>query len=48
MDVHYKFSTVTFRDADGRIAGRERLEHPHKDRLRQRFALTLLPLGQHL
>ena len=35
MDVHYKFSTVTFRDEAGRIVRRERLEHPQRDRLRE-------------
>jgi transposase len=35
MDVHYKFSTVTFRDEAGRVVRRERLEHPRRDRLRE-------------
>jgi transposase len=35
MDVHYKFSTVTFRDEAGRVVRRERLEHPRLDRLRE-------------
>ena len=30
MDVHYKFSSVTMRDAQGRVVRRERLEHPHR------------------
>lgn len=27
MDVHYKFSTVSFRDTNGRVVRRERLDH---------------------
>jgi transposase len=37
MDVHYKFSTVTFRDAAGRVVRRERLDHSDRDRLRERL-----------
>jgi transposase len=37
MDVHYKFSKVTFRDAQGEIVRRERLDHPDRDKLRQRL-----------
>ena len=33
MDVHYKFSAVTFRNEDGRVVRRERIEHPQRDRL---------------
>jgi transposase len=33
MDVHYKFSAVTFRDKAGRVVRRERIEHPQRDRL---------------
>jgi transposase len=35
MDVHYKFSSVTFRDEAGRVVRRERLEHSRRDRLRE-------------
>jgi hypothetical protein len=28
MDVHYKFSNVTFRDAGGKVVSRQRLDHP--------------------
>jgi len=35
MDVHYKFSQVTFRDAAGRVVRRERLEHPQRQELAQ-------------
>jgi transposase len=38
MDVHYKFSNVTFRDLTGKVARRERLEHPQRDQLRERIA----------
>jgi transposase len=34
MDVHYKFSNVTFRDQAGRVVRRERLPHPDRDQLR--------------
>jgi transposase len=37
MDVHYKFSTVTFRDEAGRVVRRERLEHPQRDLLREQM-----------
>lgn len=38
MDVHYKFSNVTFRDSTGRVIRRERLEHPQRDQLRERIS----------
>ena len=37
MDVHYKFSNVTFRDASGKLVSRRRLEHPDREKLRQRL-----------
>ena len=37
MDVHYKFSNVTFRDARGKLLSRQRLEHPDREKLRQRL-----------
>ena len=37
MDVHYKFSNVTFRDSAGNIVRRERLDHPERDQLRERI-----------
>lgn len=36
-DVHYKFSTVTLRDASGRVVARERLDHPDREALRRRL-----------
>ncbi len=38
MDVHYKFSNVTFRDKDGCVVRRERLSHPRRDQLRERLS----------
>ena len=38
MDVHYKFSNVTFRDADGEVVSRQRLEHPDRQKLRRRLS----------
>lgn len=35
MDVHYKFSTVTMRDACGQVVRRERLDHRDRPALRQ-------------
>jgi transposase len=35
MDVHYKFSTVTMRDAEARVVRRERLEHRDRGKLRE-------------
>ncbi len=37
MDVHYKFSNVTFRDQDGRVVRRERLNHSNRVRLLERL-----------
>ncbi|MCK4294046.1 MAG: hypothetical protein KAY65_12675 [Planctomycetes bacterium] len=37
MDVHYKFSNVTFRDKAGRVVRRERLKHPQRAQLRERL-----------
>ena len=38
MDVHYKFSSVTMRDAQGRVVRRERLDHRDKAALRERLS----------
>lgn len=38
VDVHYKFSQVTMRDAAGRVVGRERVDHADREALRQRLA----------
>jgi transposase len=38
MDVHYKFSKVTFRDGQGEIVRRERLDHPDRQKLRERLS----------
>ncbi len=38
MDVHYKFSSVTFRDASGEVFARQRLDHPDRVKLRQRLS----------
>ena len=35
MEVHYKFSNVSFRDPEGRMIRRERLDHPDREKLRQ-------------
>ncbi len=35
MDIHRKFSKVTARDADGKIAWRQRLEHADRTRMRE-------------
>ena len=37
MDVHYKFSNVTFRDKAGCVFRRERLKHPQRAQLRERL-----------
>jgi transposase len=37
MDVHYKFSNVTFRDKAGRVVRRERLAHPEREQLWKRL-----------
>jgi transposase len=37
MDVHYKFSNVTFRDEAGRVVRRERLKHPQRAQLQDRL-----------
>jgi transposase len=38
MDVHYKFSNVTFRDASGKVISRQRLEHPDRKQLTERLS----------
>ena len=38
LDVHYKFSTVTMRDAQAKVVHRERLEHGDRARLRERLS----------
>jgi transposase len=37
MDVHYKFSSVTFRDKAGGVVRRERLKHSQRARLKERL-----------
>lgn len=37
MDVHHKFSNITFRNASGDVVRRERLEHPKRKELGERF-----------
>ena len=37
MDVHYKFSNVTFRDKTGGVVRRERLKHSQRAELRERL-----------
>jgi len=38
MDVHYKFSTVTFRDAEARVVMRETLRHEDRQKLREQLS----------
>lgn len=38
MDVHYKFSTLTFRDADARVVVRETLRHEDRKKLREQLS----------
>ena len=38
MDVHYKSSEVTMRDAQGRVVRRERLEHRDRAALRKKLS----------
>ena len=38
MDVHYKFSNVTFRDTAGNIVRRQRLAHPQRKELREHLS----------
>ncbi len=38
MDVHYKFSNVTFRDASGKVVSRQRLDHPDRKQLAERLS----------
>jgi len=37
LDVHYKFSSVTFRNAQAQIVRRERLDHPDREKLKERL-----------
>ena len=43
MDVHYKFSNVTFRDSSGKVVSRQRLDHPDRKQLVER--INLWPKG---
>jgi len=38
MDVHYKFSNVTFRDAGGKVVSHQRLCHPDRKQLVERLS----------
>jgi len=38
MDVHYKFSNVTFRDQHGNVVSRQRLDHTDRQKLRRRLS----------
>ncbi len=38
MDVHYKFSNVTFRDASGKVVSHQRLYHPDRRQLVERLS----------
>jgi transposase len=38
MDVHYKFSNVTFRDASAKVVSRQRLDHRDRKRLQERLS----------
>ena len=38
VDVHYKFSTVTMRDAGGKVVRRERLDHWDREALRRKLS----------
>ena len=38
MDVHYRFSDVTWRDSRGQVVRRERLDHRDRSRLRAQLA----------
>jgi transposase len=38
MDVHQKFSQVTMRDSEAKVVCRERLDHPDRQRLRERLS----------
>ncbi len=38
MDVHYKFSNVTFRDACGKVVSHQRLYHPDRKQLVERLS----------
>jgi len=39
MDVHYKFSNITFRNPSGDIVRRQRLKHPQRKELFEQFRL---------
>jgi len=38
MDVHYRFSNVTFRDQHGNVVSRQRLDHTDRQKLRRRLS----------
>ena len=43
MDVHYKFSTVRMRDADGKVVRRERLDHRESSAFRVKLTAPVSP-----
>jgi len=43
LDLHRRFSTVTARNAEGKIAWRQRLEHGDRDDLRKRLEAEHVP-----
>ena len=38
MDVHYKFRNVTFRNLDGQVVAREKLDHRDREKLKRRLS----------
>ncbi len=44
MDVHYKFSNVTFRNLDGQVVARGKLDHKDQEKLKQRLSQWLAGL----
>ncbi|MCK4624832.1 MAG: transposase [Phycisphaerae bacterium] len=38
MDVHYKFTSVTFRDMNGLVVAREKLDHRDREKLKRRLS----------
>ncbi|MDY7010354.1 MAG: hypothetical protein SVV80_06315 [Planctomycetota bacterium] len=38
MDISFKFSNVTFRNLDGQVVARERLDHRDREKLKRRLS----------
>ena len=48
VDVHYRFSNATLRDANGRTVRRERPDHADRNALREQLSRWVCSLAAHV